>query len=101
MPASFREMRCGERHTSSVFQSPGLGDHCILLGDSSSHVVDIPRVVDLPGQCAGFVGSLLTSENMEVIVCGMTTSVAFGTNSRTKDDQVPGGSAQFSDFCHP
>jgi hypothetical protein len=63
-----------------VLESPSLGDHSVLLHNSSSQVVNVARVVDLPRQCSCLVGGLLSSEDMEVVVSRMSSSMALGAD---------------------
>lgn len=75
--------------TPSILQSPSLGDHSILLCSSPVHMVYIPRVVNLPSQRSSLISSLLSSEDMEVIVRRMSSSMTLRSNSRTENDQIP------------
>jgi hypothetical protein len=74
--------------TPCILQSPGFGDHSVLLYNSPSQVVDVSRIVDLPCQCSRLIGSLLSSEDMEVIISRMSSSVSLGADGGSKDDQV-------------
>lgn len=75
--------------TLRILQCPTFRLHNVLLHDTSLQMMNIPRIVDLPLEFACLIGCLSTSEDMEVVVCGMSTCVTLNPDSRSKDDQIP------------
>ena len=66
--------------TPSILQGPGFRDHSVLLCDSPPHMVNIPRIVNLPRQCSCFVCGLLSREDVEVIISRMSSGMTFGAD---------------------
>ena len=64
--------------------------HLVLLGDATTHEVDVAGSVALHLQRTRLERPLLADEDVEVVVGGVETRVALGAERRAKDDEVLG-----------
>jgi hypothetical protein len=75
--------------TPCILQSPSFGDHGVLLCGPPAHVMHVSGIVNLPSQRSSLISSLLSSQDMEVIIRRMSSSMTLSSNSRAEDDQIP------------
>lgn len=85
--------RTVKRLTSSVLHRKAALVHLVLLCSSSGQQVDVSGLVPLHLESTWPKRPLLANEDVEVIICGMQSSVSLGTEGRTEDDEV------FSNGC--
>lgn len=75
---------------TSVLKGKAGRFHLVLLNLTTTQVVDGASRVDLGLVLAGDVGQLSASEDVEVIISGVTAGVALGSDGSAEDDQVFG-----------
>lgn len=82
------EEQHGRDPATSVLESEAGRVHLVLLDLAALQVVDGTGGVGLGLEGARNVGQLGSGEDVEVVVSGVTTSVALGTDGGAEDDQV-------------